>query len=163
MARLEVGRIGRPQGLRGEVTAVLSTDRTERTESGAVLYADDRELVVVRARPRKQGWVIQFEGVDDVDAAEALRGATLTAEPLTDDEVDDDPWWVHDLVGAEVVDTKGNALGRVTAIEANPAHDLLVLDGGGLVPLPFVTDRAPGRVTVDVPPGLLDDGAEEAR
>jgi 16S rRNA processing protein RimM len=161
--RLEVGRIGRPQGLRGEVTAVLSTDRSERTEPGAVLYADDRELVVVRARPRKQGWVIQFEGVDDVDAAETLRGATLTAEPLDDDDVVDDPWWVHDLVGADVVDRTGTVLGRVTAVEANPAHDLLVLDGGALVPLPFVVERAPGRITVDVPPGLLDGDAEEAR
>jgi 16S rRNA processing protein RimM len=154
--RLEVGRIGRPQGLRGEVTALLSTDRAERTEPGAVLYADDRELVVVRARARKQGWVIQFEGVSDVEGAEALRGAVLTAAPLTDDEVEDDTWWVHDLVGADVVDTAGRTLGRVTAIEANPAHDLLVLDGGALVPLPFVTDRAPGRVTIDVPDGLLD-------
>ena len=139
---------------------MLSTDRTERTEPGAVLYADDRELVVVAARTRKQGWVIQFEGVSDVDAAEALRGATLTADPLTDDQVDDDTWWVHDLVGAEVVDTAGRTLGRVSAIEANPAHDLLVLDGGALVPLPFVTERQPGRVTVDVPDGLLD-GADD--
>jgi len=158
--RLEVGRIGRPQGLRGEVTAVLSTDRTERTEPGAVLFAGDRALVLVRARARKQGWVLQFEGVDDVEAAEALRGATLTAEPLTDDSLDDDPWWVHDLIGAEVVDPSGRALGRVTAVEANPAHDLLVLDGDALVPLPFVVERAPGRITVEVPEGLLDGGPD---
>jgi 16S rRNA processing protein RimM len=159
--RLEIGRIGRPQGLRGEVTAVLSTDRAERTEPGAVLYAGDRELVLVRARTRKQGWVLQFEGVTDVDAAEALRGVTLTADPLGDDDTDGDTWWVHDLIGAEVVDPAGRTLGRVTAVEANPAHDLLVLGGGALVPLPFVIDRAPGRVTVDVPEGLLDDGPDE--
>jgi hypothetical protein len=45
----------------------------------------------------------------------------------------------------------------VTAVEANPASDLLVLDGGGLVPLCFVVDHVPGsRVVVRVPDGLLD-------
>lgn len=158
--RLEIGRIGRPHGLRGEVTALLSTDRAERTEPGAVLFAGDRELVLVRARPRKQGWVLAFEGVDDVEAAEALRGATLTAAPLPDDDGDGATWWVHDLIGSEAVDLAGRTLGRVTAVEANPAHDLLVLDGGALVPLPFVVDRAPGRVTLDAPEGLLDGGLE---
>ncbi len=42
------------------------------------------------------------------------------------------------------------------AIESNPASDLLVLDGGGLIPLRFVTGREAGRVTVDIPLGLLD-------
>jgi ribosomal 30S subunit maturation factor RimM len=55
-----------------------------------------------------------------------------------------------------VVDTDGAVLGTVTAVEANPASDLLVLDGGGLVPLRFLVDEEPGRLTVEVPPGLLD-------
>jgi hypothetical protein len=44
----------------------------------------------------------------------------------------------------------------VTAVEVNPASDLLVLDDGHLVPLRFVTATEPGRVTVDVPEGLFD-------
>ena len=46
--------------------------------------------------------------------------------------------------------------GAVTSVEVNPASDLLVLDGGGLVPLIFVTERADGRITVDAPDGLFD-------
>ena len=78
--------------------------------------------------------------------------AVLSAPPL------DDPaaLWVHELVGAEVVDTAGLPLGTVDAVQANPASDLLVLAGGGLVPLRFVVAHEPGRVTVDPPPGLLD-------
>jgi 16S rRNA processing protein RimM len=151
--RLEVGRIGKPHGLRGDVTVVLVTDRVERTEPGTVLHADDRALTVESARPRKQGWVVHFEGVDDVDAAEALRGSTLTADPL---ERDADELWVHELVGCTVVDRAGADLGRVVSVEANPAHDLLVLDRGGLVPMPFVVEHSPGHVVVDPPDGLLD-------
>ena len=65
--------------------------------------------------------------------------------------------WVHELVGAEVVAADGRVLGTVAAVEANPASDLLVLEGGGLIPLRFVTGhRARVRVTVDIPDGLLD-------
>ena len=62
------------------------------------------------------------------------------------------------LTGAdfEVVDTSGVTLGRVTAVEANPAHDLLVLEGGTLVPMVFLVRTEPGRVVVDLPEGLLD-------
>ena len=65
--------------------------------------------------------------------------------------------WVHELIGAEVRDRAGRALGRVVAVEANPAHDLLVLDGGALVPMVFVVEHdATVRVVVDLPDGLLD-------
>ena len=47
---LELGSIGRPHGVHGEVTVMLRTDRPERTAPGAVLYANDRELVVESAR-----------------------------------------------------------------------------------------------------------------
>ena len=45
---------------------------------------------------------------------------------------------------------------RVVAVEANPAHDLLVLDGGALVPMVFVVSAGPGAVVVDPPEGLFD-------
>jgi 16S rRNA processing protein RimM len=65
-------------------------------------------------------------------------------------------YWVHELVGATVVDRAGADLGRVVAVEDNPAHDLLVLDGGALVPMVFLVEHRDGRVVVDVPDGLFD-------
>jgi 16S rRNA processing protein RimM len=94
---------------------------------------------------------VHFAGVDDLDGAEALRGVVLSAAPL---EAGDDPW-VHELIGCEVRDTTGRALGTVTGVEANPAHDLLVLNGGALVPMPFVVEHSPGLVVIDPPEGLL--------
>ena len=153
--RLEVGSVGRPHGLKGDVTALLVSDRSERTEPGAVLYVGERPLVVEAARKNKGGWVIHFEGVDDHGAAEALRGHTLTAPPLAG--TDQDTIWVHELIGCTVSDVRGRALGCVVAVDANPAHDLLVLDGGRLVPMPFVVEHSDGRVVIDPPEGLLDD------
>jgi 16S rRNA processing protein RimM len=150
--RLEVGRIGRPHGLKGDVTVMLVTDRAERTDPGAELYAGERTLVVQTARPQRAGWVVHFVGIDDLDAAEALRGSVLHAEPL---ESGGDPW-VHELIGCEVRDLTGRVLGTVEVIEANPAHDLLVLDNGALVPMPFVVEHTPGLVVIDPPEGLFD-------
>ena len=150
--RLEVGRVGRPHGLKGEVTVTLVTDRSERTEVGAVLYADERELVVEAARRRHNGWVIRFAGVTDIDGAEVLRGSVLSAEPIA---IADDELWVHELIGCEVRDLSGRVVGIVTEVEANPAHEMLVLGDGALVPMPFVVEHRPGCVVIDPPDGLL--------
>ena len=66
---------------------------------------------------------------------------TVTADALPTDE---DEFWVHELIGAAVQDPTGAALGTVIAVEANPASDLLVLDGDRLIPLVFVVSHAPG-------------------
>jgi 16S rRNA processing protein RimM len=137
------------------VSVTLTSDRHERVESGAIVHAGERVLVVATSRPHRGRWLVRFDGIDDRTAAEGLRGAVLMAAPLSTVEGDDE-LWVHEIVGAEVRDRAGALLGRVTAVEPNPAHDLIVLDDGTLVPAVFVVDRGDGAVVVDVPPGLLD-------
>jgi len=156
--RLVVGRIGRAHGLRGEVAVTFSSNRPERTAPGAVLYAGERELVIDASRPHQGRMLVHFAGLDDRTAAEGLLGVELTADPLAGDAdvLDPDELWVHEVVGAEVVDRAGAPLGRVTAVEANPAHDLLVLDGGALVPMVFVVEQRDGVLVIDPPDGLLD-------
>jgi 16S rRNA processing protein RimM len=152
-SRLEVGRIGRPHGLRGEVVVTLTTDRAERLAPGSHLETDARTLVVAGSRPHQMRWLVEFEGVADRDAAEALRGSTLYADALRSG---DDELWVHELIGARVRDRDGHDLGIVEAVEANPASDLLVLDGERLLPLTFVVEHGIGLVVADPPDGLWD-------
>ena len=142
-SRLEVGRIGRAHGLRGEVLVHLTTDRAERLAPGSQLETDSETLVVVASRPHQQRWLVRFEGVGDREAADALRGSTLYADALPSAE---DEMWVHELIGARVRDRDGRDLGTVRAVEANPASDLLVLDGERLLPLTFVVEHAAGVV-----------------
>ncbi|MBA3653495.1 MAG: 16S rRNA processing protein RimM [Actinobacteria bacterium] len=147
---LEVGRVIKPHGLKGDVIVHLSTNRSERLAPGAALNAG--ALVVVRAAPHQHRWIVAFDGVDSLAAAEALRGTLLTAPPLEDD----DALWVHELIGSTVVDTTGVARGTVESVQANPASDLLVLDTGALVPLRFVVEHRETEVVVDAPDGLFD-------
>lgn len=149
---LEVGRITRAHGLRGEVVVDLWTNREERLEVGSTLLTERGPLVVSKARKHSRGWVVAFQGVQNCEAAEDLRGLVLEASALEDA----DALWVHELLTSEVYDVAGKLLGVVTAVEANPASDLLVLDSGGLIPLRFVTSKQDRRVVVDIPAGLLD-------
>lgn len=152
--RLEVGRVDKAHGLRGEVIVALTTDRTERVAPGTRLWVDEVEREVARSTPHHHRWIVAFAGVEGRDEAEAIHGATLRAEPL---DVDD-ALWVHLLIDAAVMLTDGTEVGRVVAVQDNPAHELLVLDTGSLVPVVFVTDDSglPDRVVIDPPEGLFD-------
>jgi 16S rRNA processing protein RimM len=150
---LEVGRIAKAHGIRGEVFVTLTTDRLERVQSGAVLQTTSRGALTVSAsRPHQHGHIVQFDGVLTRNQAEDLRGTILLAEAHDDA----DAVWVHELIGASVVDVHGTSLGTVESVEDNPAADLLVLDGGALIPMTFVVLTDAGTVTVDIPDGLLD-------
>lgn len=164
---LEVGRVTRAHGLKGEVIVELVTDRVERLACGSTLTLGGPAGRVLRVqsashmggpqgagRAGRDRWIVSFAGVTDRSEAEALRSRTLLATPLEDPEA----IWVHQLIGTEVRDSHGAHLGVVAAVEANPASDLLVLEGGGLVPMCFITGEAGpgGAVVVDIPAGLLD-------
>jgi 16S rRNA processing protein RimM len=167
--RLTVGRIGKPQGIRGEVTVEVRTDAPEvRFAVGAVLLTDPAErgpLTVEAARDQNGRLIVTFAGVPDRNAAETLRNTMLLVD-AADVAPSEDPDEFHDtqLMGlrAELVD--GSALGQVTDVLHLPHGDVLVVrrEEGAEVLVPFVraivpdVDVAGGRLVVDPPPGLLD-------
>jgi 16S rRNA processing protein RimM len=149
---LDVGHVTKPHGLRGEVLVNLVTDRTERLAPGAVVASDRGDLVVRAARPHHDRWIVTFDGCSTREQADELRGLTLRAEAIDDP----DEMWVHDLVGATVVTVAGDTVGRCVGVIANPAADLIEVDGGALVPVNFVVDHTADVVTIDPPDGLFD-------
>jgi 16S rRNA processing protein RimM len=155
MTLLEVGKVDKPHGLRGEVVVTLTTTEAVRVAPGSTLVAGPRSLRVLSSKPLQHRWIVAFEGLSSREDAEALAGARLQAEPLGAD--DPDAVWVHEVIGGEVVEVDGTARGRVEAVQENPASDLLVLESGALVPLTFLVGRDDdGRWVVDVPAGLFD-------
>lgn len=149
---LEVGRVGRAHGIRGDVFVDLTTDRVERAAVGSRLWIGGAWRTVTASQPAKQRFRVHLEGVDERDVAEALSGEVIHAEPIDDP----DALWAHRLIGATVVDADGTERGTCTSIIDNPAADLLELDSGALVPANFITSAADGVVTVDTPEGLFE-------
>lgn len=153
---LEIGHIRRAHGVRGEMAVELSTERLERVAPGTRWFTRGEWVELTAARPHQDRWLVTLAGVTDRTAAQRLTNAAIYAEPIDDP----DELWVHRLIGSNVVDTAGHAVGRCVAVVSNPASDLLELDDGRLVPVVFVTslEASPNGdvVTIDPPPGLLD-------
>ena len=153
---LEVGRIGKPHGVRGDLFLSLTSDLAQRREVGAQLIIFDssgqRTLTITASRPQQDRWVVHFEGIDDRNAAEKLTNKFLYAEPIDGAE----GLWVHQLIGSEVEDTSGVSWGVCTGVLNNPAHDLLELESGVLIPMPFVLSCDEGITVIDPPAGLRE-------
>jgi 16S rRNA processing protein RimM len=138
----------------------LWTDVLERLAPGSVLSSGRGPLRVVSSRPlsgERDRYLVQFDGLADRVGAERLRGVDLSAEALNLPGA----LWVHELLGASVRDAASGAeLGRISAVEANPASDLLVLESGVLIPARFVLRVEAANearvVVVELPDGLLE-------
>ncbi len=168
-----VGRIGKPHGIRGEVTLDVRTDEPERRFApGTTLRAEapagaDRRpasLTVARARWHQSTLLVTFEELADRNAAESARGTVLHATIGPDDMPEDpDEYYDHQLVGLDVVDLEGTLLGQVKALVHGSAQDLLTVrtpDGRDTL-VPFVSALVPevdldaGRIVVADRPGLV--------
>lgn len=165
-----VGRIGKPHGLRGEVTVEPRTDAPEeRFVAEAAFLTDPAErgpLTIEHIRFHQATPLVTFAGVADRTKAEALRGTLLLIE--TDDDMlaaGDDEFWDHQLIGLRAVDAGGAELGVVGDVIHLPAQDLLsiIADTNGEVLVPFVSeivtdvDLAAGHVVIADPGGLFDE------
>ncbi|MFI5888831.1 ribosome maturation factor RimM [Actinoplanes sp. NPDC051513] len=175
---LVVGQIGKPHGIRGEVSVSVRTDEPEeRFFAGAVFatevprdrrvsagpaasapgvaYQVPSSLVAESVRWHQGRGIVQFEGVYDRNVAEALRGVLLQVDSsVLKPPSDPDEFHDHQLVGLRVVSVAGEDLGAVARIDHAPASDLIVIDksGGGTALIPFVSQLVP---TVDVAGGRI--------
>lgn len=162
--RLAVAKIVAAQGIRGEVRVISLTDFPERFAGREVWLGEtDKRIRIEAARPHKQVWLLQLEGVHDRTAAERLRGVELYTD--TDDlaPLEDDEYYVHELLGLTVQTEAGGQVGTISDVLRPGANDVYAVrteDGRQLL-LPavkqFITvDLANKRVILRPIPGMLD-------
>ena len=165
--KLAVARIGRPHGVKGEVTVETLTDLPEeRFFVGAKLECDaanHRQLEVTRVRVHQGRWMLTFAQIADRTSAERLRNHRLYSEIEIDESDEEGSYHVEQLRGLRVVDLQGIELGIVTGVSHLPGQDVLHFEkDSGEHMLPMVhdfieeVDLAGGRIIVKPPEGLMD-------
>jgi 16S rRNA processing protein RimM len=169
-----VGRVGRPHGIRGEVSVEVRTDEPERRLAPGTTVRTDPALAgpltIASGRVHSGRLLLSFEGHRDRTAAERLRGVLLVAD-VDPHERPEDPeeFYDHQLVGLAVRTVAGDDVGTLAEVLHLPGQDVLSVNrpDGTEVLVPFVRELVPevdldgGTVLVDPPPGLLSPVDED--
>jgi len=155
---IEVGRVRRPHGVRGELRVVADSDNPERFAVGSVVHSrpgrtglagagcDERtRLTIDTVRGGDKLPIVAFREIRTREEAEALRGYVLEVQAIDLPPLDEDEFYPFDLVDLAVEDPQGVRLGRVMRVLDSPAHGLLevALEAGGRVLVPFVSAAVP--------------------
>lgn len=156
---IEAGRITNTHGVAGEVKIEVWLDSPEFLKKFKRVFQDGRELKIVSARVHKGFLITGFEGVEDINAAMALKGKTI--EILRKDaKLPKGAYFLQDIIGAKVVDEEGREIGVLTEVMERPASNIYVVKGETEHMIPVVpefimsTDPEAGVITVRLIEGM---------
>lgn len=164
--RICVGVIAGAFGVKGEVRLKSFTATPSDIAKYCPLSNEEGTLSfqVTLERPVKGGYAARLDGISDKEQADVLKGTRLFARREQLPSLPDDEFYHADLIGLSVLDTGGQALGRVISVLNHGAGDLLEIKSPGqkdTVLLPFTrvavptVDLAAGRIIADPPDGIF--------
>ena len=168
---LVVGRVIKPHGVQGDLMVEIITDFPERLADGSTFGLGEEAVPtefheVFRIRYHKRRWLLSVVDLRDREVVDSWRGRYLFLPEQSLDELPEGFYYEHHLVGLGCRSPKGDELGEVTGIDRGPGQRRLIVRRGRrefLVPyVPEIVvevDLDAKIVTIDAPPGLLDDNA----
>jgi 16S rRNA processing protein RimM len=159
--RIVVGAVAGAFGVKGEVRLKSFCAEPEDIASYSPLHGEDgTEYTVKITRQVKGGFAARLSGIRFKDQADALKGTKLYADRDLLPKLPDDEYYYADLIGLEVLDTGGERLGKIAAVQNHGAGDIIEVRGPALksaLLLPFTQEVVPtvdlnaSRVIVDPP------------
>jgi 16S rRNA processing protein RimM len=165
-----VGVVSTARGLRGEVRIKSFTaDPADVCAYGPLFDKTGQRTFKVRITGSAKGQLIaRIEGVEDREAADALKGVGLHVPREALPQPEKGEFYHADLIGLRAQTTDGSDVGTVKEVQEYGGGSILEIAGGtwGEVMIPFTTQAVPvvdlagGRVVIDTPPGLLDDAED---
>jgi len=163
--RVCVGAIAGAFGVKGDVRLKSFCAEPDAIFDYALTTEDgSQSFEATFVQSVKNGFAAKLSGVLTKEAADALRGTKLFALRADLPDLEDDEFYYSDLIGLDVLDTGGTALGKIKAVLNHGASDLLEVHGPGLkttVLVPFTREIVPtvditgARVIIDPPEGLF--------
>ena len=168
--RIAVGIIRKAHGVRGEASIepwTDSPDRFDELEAVTLVSPDDaltRELRVESVRPHGERALMKFAGIDTPEEIQTLHNWTVEIPADQARALDEDEYFLHDLIGLTLFDAEGRERGVVTDVYEGGGGLLLNVKraDGKEFELPFAADLcteidvAAKRMVVALPEGLDD-------
>lgn len=163
MEKIKIGRIVNAVALRGEVKVYNYSGYRERYEELDSILVEDKEYEIEKVRYQQEMVILKLQGVNDRNAAEALknRDVYITEEDLV--ELPEDTFYIRNLIGLKVVDDSG-VIGVMKDVLQPSAQDVYVIktDGGQELMVPAVKEFVKeinlkeGYVKVELIEGMLE-------
>ena len=155
---LAVGRVARAHGIRGRVLVAPYNGDSTGLVHVRRLWLSGKEYAVARTERVNLGYLVALKGIDDRNAAEALRGQEVEVDRGELPPPEEDEIYAVDLIGFTVEGKDGKVHGVVEDLEEAGPLDLLKLAGGALVPLGLVQEvmSEARRIIIEVPEGLFE-------
>ncbi|UUZ85894.1 ribosome maturation factor RimM [Paenibacillus sp. P26] len=165
-----VGKIVNTHGIRGELKIVPLTDfPEERFAKGAKLVFAHPEqpvtfpVVVESARDHKNMFIVKFREFGNINEVEKYKGWMLKVEEQYLSELEDDEFYLHEIIGCRAVTEEGEELGTISEVLSPGANDVWVVERPKGKPslLPYIdevilsVDVEKKEVTVRLMEGLL--------
>ena len=140
MSLIEVAKIVKPQGIRGEVKAQISTNVNAVFNGLEEAYVEGKKFEISSISLRQGFLYVKFEGIDDRNMAETLRGKRIMLDKdLIKNALEEDELLVDDLIGMVLYDKEGNLVGQIVDVENYGATFNFIIDcNGRTVQTPFV-------------------------
>lgn len=165
--QLKVGQIVSTHGLKGEVKVFPTTDDPTRFEDLETVILDTGRTQLVlepeRVRYFKNLVILKFKGIDDINDVEKYKGADLLVNREDAVELEEDEYFLADIMGMEVWTDEGEKLGEIYDVLQTPANDVYVIRTaeGKEILFPAVREYVPEidfdaeKITVHLIPGIL--------
>jgi len=166
--RIAIGIIRKAHGVRGEASVEAWSDSPERfSEVGSVtLVSPDEETrgaAIESVRIHAGRALVKFAGIDSPEDVQKLQNWTVEIPESEARALDEDEYFLHDLVGLTLIDAEGVARGKVADVEETAGGLLLVVDGPKRrFDVPFAAeictnvDLDAKTIAVNLPDGIED-------
>ena len=128
--QINIGRIVKPQGLKGEVKLQLSTNNLAVFNNLKEIYIGNSSAKIEHLRLKGNFVYIKLKGIDDIDKAELLRGKEVYIDKK-DFVLQEDNYLIDDLINCKVYDEDNNFVGTFVDVEQYGAADIWIIYSDG--------------------------------
>ena len=170
MDKIRIARIVNTFGIKGELKVLAETDfPVQRFAKGQTVYLINQEnqlaAKIETARLHKGSYIVKFQGIEQINDVESYKGGWLAINAGQQEDLAEDAYYYHQIIGLEVLTTEGEKIGKIKDILALGSNDVWVVQRKQAkdVLIPYIDDVVKevnlenSTVAIELMEGLMDD------